>query len=141
MGKDSFHWQLGQARDRLFRDEDFAALYCLDNGRPSVPPSLLATALLLQGHDKVSDAEAHRRACLDLGWKVALGVEADAAPFAQSTLQHFQAQLILHDRIQAVFLRSLELARDRGRVQDLAQVLDTTPILRSSAVKDTYTTC
>ena len=57
----SFHWQLSQVRDRLFRDEEFAALYCLDNGRPSVPPSLLATALLLQAHDKVSDAEALRR--------------------------------------------------------------------------------
>ena len=140
VGEDSFHWQLGQARDRLFRDEDFAALYCLDNGRPSVPPSLLATALLLQAHDKVSDAEAQRRARLDLGWKVALGVEADAAPFAQSTLQHFRTQLILHDRIQAVFLRSLELARDRGllRNQHLRLVLDTTPILGRGAVKDTY---
>ncbi len=84
VGEDSFHWQLGQARDRLFRDEDFAALYCLDNGRPSVPPSLLATALL-QAHDRVSDAEAQRRARLDLGWKVALGMEADAAPFCCST--------------------------------------------------------
>ena len=52
-------------RDQLFRDEEFADLYCLDNGRPSVLPSLLATALLLQAHNKVSDAEAHRRARLD----------------------------------------------------------------------------
>ena len=69
VGKDSFHWQLSQVRDQLFQDEEFAALYCLDNGRPSVPLSLLATALLLQAHDKVSDAEAHRRARLDLGWR------------------------------------------------------------------------
>ncbi len=47
-----------------------------------MPPSLLATALLLQAHDKVSDAEAQLRARLDLGWKVALGVEVDAKPFA-----------------------------------------------------------
>ena len=46
----------------MFRDEDFAALYCQDHGRSSVPPSLLPTALLLQAHDWVSDAEAHRRA-------------------------------------------------------------------------------
>ena len=26
VGEDSFHWQLGQARDQLFEDEDFAAL-------------------------------------------------------------------------------------------------------------------
>ena len=33
------------------RDADFAEFYCADNGRDSVPPSLLATALLLQTHD------------------------------------------------------------------------------------------
>ena len=32
--------------DRLFRDADFAVFYCADNGRDSVPPSLLVTALL-----------------------------------------------------------------------------------------------
>ena len=47
VGEDSFHWQLSQARDHLFWDEEFADLYCLDNGRPSVLPSQLATALLL----------------------------------------------------------------------------------------------
>ena len=40
--------------------------YCPDNGRDSVPPSLLATALLLQSHDKVSDAEAKARADFDI---------------------------------------------------------------------------
>ncbi len=139
VGEASFHWQLAQVRDRLFRDEEFADLYCLDNGRPSVPPSLLATALL-QAHDKVSYAEAHRRARLDLGLKVSLGVEVDAKPFAQSTLQQFRAQLILHDQIQAVFLRSLELAREKGLLRGpaLRLVLDTTPILGRGAVKDTY---
>lgn len=58
VGRDSFYGFLATQRERLFRDEDFAALYCLDNGRPSVPPSLLATVLLLQAHDDVSDAEA-----------------------------------------------------------------------------------
>ena len=45
--KGSFHRQLSQVRDQLFRDEELAALYCLDNEQPSVPPSLLATALPL----------------------------------------------------------------------------------------------
>ena len=114
MGEDSFHWQLSQVRDQLFREVEFAALYCLDNGRPSMLPSLLVMALLLQAHDKVSDAEAHRRARLDLGWKVALRVEANAKSFAQSTLQQFRVQLILHDRIQVVFLRNLELTREKA---------------------------
>ena len=73
VGKDTFYGLLASQRGRLFRDADFAEFYCADNGRDSVPPSLLATALLLQTHDKVSDAEAKARADFDLRWKVALG--------------------------------------------------------------------
>ena len=53
MGKDTFYGLLASLRGQLFRDSDFAGFYCADNGRDSVPPSLLATALLLQTHDKV----------------------------------------------------------------------------------------
>ena len=48
VGRDTFYGLLASLRGQLFRDVDFAELYCLDNGRYSVPPSLLATALLLQ---------------------------------------------------------------------------------------------
>ena len=140
VGRDSFYGRLAGLRGQLFRDEDFAALYCRDNGRSSVPPSLLATALLLQVHDRVSDAEAHRRATVDLSWKVALGVEVEVRPFAQSTLQHFRAQLVLHAQMREFFLHSLELARTQGllRGHSLHVALDTTPIWGRGAVKDTY---
>ena len=69
VGRDSFYGLLASLRGQLFRDAEFAELYCLDNGRPSMPPSLLATALLLQTHDKVSDAEAKARADFDIRWK------------------------------------------------------------------------
>ena len=48
VGRDSFYGFLAAHRDELFRDGDFAGMYCPNNGRPSVPPSLLATALVLQ---------------------------------------------------------------------------------------------
>jgi len=48
VGRKTLYGWLAEQRGRLFRDEDFAALYCPNNGRPSVPPSLLATALVLQ---------------------------------------------------------------------------------------------
>ena len=73
VGKDTFYGLLASLRGQLFRDADFAEFYCLDNGRTSVPPSLLATALLLQTYDKVSDAEAKARGDFDIRWKVALG--------------------------------------------------------------------
>ena len=145
VGRDSFYGWLASQRDELFRDEEFAGLYVLNNGRPSVPPSLLATALVLQTYDRVSDEEAKQRADYDLRWKVALGVELDARPFAKSTLQEFRAQLIVHEQAALIFRRSLELARRRGKfrtksgqARKLTVALDTTNILGRGAVKDTY---
>ena len=67
VGRGSFYGFLASLRGQLFRDEDFAELYCPGNGRDSVPPSLVATALLLQAYDKVSDLEAKQRADFDKG--------------------------------------------------------------------------
>ena len=105
-----------------------------------MPPSLLATALLLQTHDKVSDDEAKQRADFDIRWKVALGIDVDERPLAKSTLQLFRAHLILHDKARAVFQRSLQFARKTGYVKNrrMKVALDTSFILGRGAVKDTY---
>ncbi len=140
VGRDTFYGLLASLRGRLFRDAEFAEFYCPDNGRDSVPPSLLATALLLQSHDKVSDAEAKARADFDIRWKVALGIEVEERPFAKSTLQVFRAQLILHGKVREVFESSLRLARESGYLKGrgMRVALDTTNILGRGAVKDTY---
>ena len=140
VGRDTYYGLLASLRGRLFRDPDFAEFYCADNGRDSVPPSLLATALLLQTHDKVSDAEAKARADFDIRWKVALGIGVEDRPFAKSTLQMFRAQLILHDRVREVFESSLRLARESGYLKrrSMRVALDTTNILGRGAVKDTF---
>jgi len=145
VGRDSFYGWLASQRGELFRDEAFAGLYVLDTGRPSVPPSLLATALVLQAYEGVSDDEAKQRADYDLRWKVGLGVELDARPFAKSTLQEFRARLIVHEEQAAIFRKSLELAKRRGKFRTasgeqrrLKLALDTTNILGRGAVKDTY---
>lgn len=140
VGEDTFYGFLAHHRGQLFCDEDFAEFYSPNWGRPSVPPSLLANALLLQTHDRVSDAEAKARADYDLRWKVALGVEVETRPFAKSTLQLFRAQLVLKEKMRAVFQRSLEYALQSGylKKRKLRAVLDTTYILGRGAVKDTY---
>lgn len=140
VGRESFYGFLATRRGEIFRDADFAALYCPDNGRASVPPSLLAAALLLQTYEGVSDDEATARAAFDLRWKVALGIGLDERPFAKSTLQLFRAQLIVHDQVRAVFRKSLTFARQTGylRGRKVKAVLDTSYILGRGAVKDTY---
>src|SRR6266567_1437000 len=147
VGQRTFYGFLASQRGELFLDADFGELYCPNNGRPSVPPSLLATALVLQAYDGVSDDEATRRAAFDLQWKVALSVELDVRPFAKSTLQEFRAQLIVHDQTRAIFQRSLDVARRRGvwkkghpqhERQHMKLALDTTHMLGRGAVKDSY---
>ena len=140
VGQDTCYGLLASLRGQLFSDDDFAEIYGPDNGRDSVPPSLLATALLLQTYDKVSDAEAKARADFDIRWKVALGIEIEDRPFAKSTRQLFRAQLILHDKVREVFESSRRLARQSGylKKRGMRVALDTTYILGRGAVQDTY---
>lgn len=140
VGRDSFYGFLATHRHKIFRDEDFADLYCRNFGRKSVPPSLLAIALLLQSYDRVSDEEVVNRSTFDLRWSVALGTEPCEQPFAKSTFQLFRAKLILNERAQDIFKRSLSYARELGFLKNrkIKAALDSTPILGKGAVKDTY---
>ena len=133
--------QLSAEGSRIFRDEDFAAAYCVDNGRPSAPPSLLALARLLQHYVGISDAEVVERCRYDLRWKVALDLDplSVEAPFAKSTFQAFRARLTLHEQEGLVFERSVSLARDAGLLPRRLQVaLDSSPVRGRGAVKDTF---
>ncbi|MDP2884498.1 MAG: IS1182 family transposase [Ignavibacteria bacterium] len=140
VGAESFYVYLAERRHELFRDEDFASLYCLDNGRPSIAPSVLAVALLLQWYDSVSDEEAARRAKLDLSWKVALGIELMDVPFVKSVLCEFRNKLILHKQQKHFFDLSLKHARTQGffKSRNIQIALDTTPMFGRGAVEDTY---
>jgi hypothetical protein len=140
VGEDTFYGFLARHEPELFRDDDFSSLYTTNNGRMSVPPSILAKALLLQSYDRVSDEEAAERARYDIRWKVALGIGIDDAPFVKSTLQSFHARLVLHREEQAIFQRSIDAAKGSGLLasRKLNVALDTTPIFGKGAVKDTY---
>jgi hypothetical protein len=140
VGRDTFYGFLSEHRHEIVRDEEFAFLYCMDNGRPATPPSLLALGLLLQIYTKVSDSEAADRAQFDLRWQVALGVPAGSRPFAKSTLQLFRSQLILNEKARRLFMKSLAYARRIGflKSRPMKIALDTTPVFGRGAVKDTY---
>ena len=140
VGETTFYGLLARHGAVWFRDEDFVALYREDFGRPCVPPSQLAVALLLQAHDSVSDEEAISRSAYDLRWKVALGLELDEKLCAKSTLQRFRAQLVLQEAAGQIFERGVEACREAGlmRRAKLSAAIDSTPILGRGAVRDTY---
>ncbi len=137
--EDSFYGRMGKVIDVLFRDEELAEMYCLDNGRRSLPPSLMSGVMLLQFHDNVSDEEAVERLVFDLRWKVALRVALDFAAFDSSSLSVFRKRLHQHGKERYAFDRMVEVGREAGILPPRVQTLiDSTYMLGAGATKDTY---
>lgn len=137
---ESFYARMGAVNDVLFRDDDLAGLYCVDNGRPSLPPSLLSGITLLQFYDDVSDAEAIDRLKFDLRWKVALNLALDFAPPNASSLSVFRSRLVQHGQERYAFNRLIQVGRAAGFLPEKITVLiDTLAQHGAGAVQDTYT--
>lgn len=136
----SIYSLLAEHGDRIVRDEDFAECYSGSQGRPSIPPSLLAKVLLLAYRDGLSDERAMDAVRFDLRFKVALDLPVDHPGFHPSSLVRFRARLLLHGKERLAFERSLELATELGLLSGPAeQILDSTPMLGAAAVQDTAT--
>jgi len=137
---DSFYARMGAVNEVLFRDEDLAEMYCEDNGRPSLPPSLMSGVLLLQFYDDVSDGEAIARMCFDLRWKVALNLPLDFDPPDPSSLSVFRSRLLEHGEERYAFNRLMEVGRAAGFLPEKITVLvDTLAQKGAGAVQNTYT--
>ena len=115
--EESVYALLAEHGDRMVRDEDFAECYSECQGRPSIPPSLLAKVLLLAYRDGLSDERAMEAVRFDLRWKIALDLPIDHPGFHPTSLVRFRAGLLLHGRERLVFERSLELAAKLGLLE------------------------
>src|SRR5450756_442732 len=134
---ESFYARMGALAHLLFREEDLAGMYTLDNGRPSLPPSLMCGVLLLQFYDDVSDGEAVERVQFDLRWKVALGLALDYRGFDPSSLSVFRGRLLAHGKERYAFDRFLKVGREAGFIQDrVTLLLDTAAAKGAGAVQD-----
>jgi transposase len=137
---DSFYGRMAAVYDVLFVDDDLKGMYCADNGRPSLPPSLMSGVLLLQFFDDVSDDEAVQRLQFDLRWKVALHLPLDYAGFDPSSLTYFRQRLTENKQERYAFDRLVAVGRAAGFIADKVTLLiDGTPAKGAGAVQDTYT--
>jgi len=135
----SFYARMAADGGGMIRDEDFADCYSAGMGRPSIPPSLLMRAVLLQLRDDVSDREAARRAAKDLDWKRALGLEADEVPFHHTTLSVFRSRLLVNDADERVLRVTLKRAVAAGLFpKRVLGIVDSTGVMGAAAVADTY---
>ena len=137
---DSFYGRMGAISSQLFNDDDLKDMYCPDNGRPSLPPSLMSGVLLLQFYDDVSDGEAVERTKYDLRWKVALDLPLDFPGIDPSSLSVYRKRLIENGQERYAFDRFVEVGREAGFIPDKVTLLtDTTWVKGAGAVQDTYT--
>ena len=135
----SFYARMAEHGAGLIRDEDFADCYSAGMGRPSIPPSLLMRAVLLQLRDDVSDREAARRSAKDLDWKRALGLDADEVPFHHTTLSVFRSRLLVNDADERVLRATLQRAVAAGLFpKRVLAIVDSTGVMGAAAVADTY---
>jgi Transposase DDE domain/Transposase domain (DUF772) len=132
---------LHRERDRLFPDEAFADLFEA-SGRRSVPPSVVATVMVLQRLEGLSDREATERYCFDNRWRYAAGVggydSAGWTSFVHTVLVDMRERLRRSESPNRIF----EVARDAAKEAGLIgrrRVLDSTPLYDAVATMDTVT--
>ena len=133
----SFYGALRKFGEELLGGDLFAAMYASGVGRPSVPPIILAKAVLLEMHDGVSDREAEQHAKFDLRWRYALDLDVDDKVFDASTLCRFRARLLVHEQERSAFERFVTAAQAAGLLSR-RQIMDSTAVHGAGAVQDTY---
>jgi Transposase DDE domain/Transposase domain (DUF772) len=124
----------------MFPDEYFADLYTdSERGRPTVPARVVATVMLLQSFEGLSDREACDRLEVDLRWQAAAGVDAGYWSFHPTVLVGMRNRLRASARPRRLFEDTKVVARATGAMRNRARVLDSTPVFDAVATQDTVT--
>jgi hypothetical protein len=124
----------------MFPDDYFADLYTESaRGRPTVPARVMATVMLLQAFEGLSDREACDRLEVDLRWQAAAGADVGAAGFHPTALVGMRNRLRASARPRRLFEDTKVAARAAGAMKGRARVLDSTPVYDAVATQDTVT--
>ena len=131
---------LAEHGDELFGDDYFADLFKVSRlGRPTVPARTVATVMLLQAHEGLSDGEAVDRLAFDLRWRAAAGLPVAAESFHPTVLVGMRNRLRASDRPRRLFEDVTVLARQAGLLGGRRRVFDSTPLYDAVATQDTVT--
>jgi len=131
---------LAEHRRRLFPDAMFDDLFPSGRGRPSVPPDVMASVIVLQTLHGLSDRDAADAVTFDLRWKAACGIAIDAGAFHPSTLTYWRRRLAASARPHRIFDVVRELIIETGAVRGRnRRALDSTVLDDAVARQDTVT--
>src|SRR6266542_5521015 len=90
-------------RQELFPDELFADLFASGRGRPSVPADVIATTMVLQALEGLSDRDAIRELRTNIAWKVAAGLSLTDEGFHPTVLTLWRNKLRASERPERIF--------------------------------------
>lgn len=130
---------LAQHRQRLFPDELFADLFG-GRGRPSQPGELVATVMVLQSLEGLSDRDAIESLRTDLRWKVAAGLALDDEGFHPTVLTYWRNRLRVSERPERIFDAVRDVVAQTGVLKGkVRRALDSTLLDDAVATQDTVT--
>jgi IS5 family transposase len=136
----SVHAFLADHRRRLFPDELFADLFTSSRGRPSVPAEVIATTMVLQALEGLSDRQAADALRQNIAWKVAAGLAIDDVGIHYSVLTYWRTRLRASERPERIFdaVRGVVAATGvlKGKTR---RALDSTVLDDAVATQDTVT--
>ena len=131
---------LADHRHQLFPDELFEDLFPSHRGRPSIPADVVASVMVLQALEGLSDRDAARALRDRISWKVACGLALDDEGFDYSVLTYWRTRLRKSDRPERIFdaVRSVIDATGvmKGKTR---RALDSTLLDDAVATQDTVT--
>ena len=124
----------------MFPDDYFADLYSGSaKGRPTIAARVMATVMLLQSFEGLSDREATERLEVDLRWQAAAGLDVGAESFHPTALVGQRNRLRASARPRRLFEDTKVVAKKTGAMKGRARALDSTPIYDAVATEDTVT--
>jgi IS5 family transposase len=131
---------LADHRHDLFPDQMFEDLFPSGRGRPSIPADVVASVMVLQALEGLSDRDAARALRDRISWKVACGLALDDEGFDFSVLTYWRTRLRTSERPERIFdaVRSVIDATGvlKGKTR---RALDSTLLDDAVATQDTVT--
>lgn len=136
----SVHAFLAEHRHRLFPDAMFEDLFPSRRGRPSVPADVIATVLVLQSLEGLSDRDAVDALRTNLKWKVAAGLALDDEGFHSTVLTLWRNKLRNSEAPERIFDAVREVVAETGVLRGKTRrALDSTLLDDAVATQDTIT--
>jgi transposase len=140
LGEGSVHAFLAEHRAEVFPDELFEDLFPSGRGRPSVPADVIATVMVLQALEGLSDRQAVRRLETDIAWKAAAGLALTDEAFHSTVLVLWRNKLRTSDRPERIFDAVRAVITKSGVIAGKTRrALDSTVLDDAVARQDTIT--